>query len=584
MELRLTSVQKPIPKAAPWSHSQPPEHAAGGMRALVEWLILLALAVVIFRGFALEGYMVSTGSMAPCLLGYHNRVTCPACHLEFACGAAPPDDAFQGAEVRGDASVGIASTADSQAHVACPNCGQTGIPLGSFSRTEGDQLLVHKNAFAWRERLRGQGPRRWEVAVFRSPEDATTPYVKRVVGLPGEQLELKDGDVYVDGRLARKPLATQLGIRIPVTLHDFQPDDDDPDWRPRWSSVARNSNWTSDGSRFLLKASGATAPSTAGRSPETASLDWIEYRHWQRAGGIHRSSVELSAWPEGVEPPNPLLSSLEYDAEPQRLTCFGALPHRSWRRWDEMTDDEEFRRAVRRLYVRSHVAPLTNTLEYNHSHSDEESYPVRDLMLELELEWKAGTGLFVMEMTDGANVFYAEFDFGRDQVRITADGVDKPLRTAPLPPQLRRRPVILIMSTFDRQILLACDDAPICEPFRYEESEDSQAALQRPVSFGGAGLDAAVNHVGLFRDVYYTPARDRPTQQFQLGADEFFMLGDNSAVSVDSRHWTNPGLRRELLIGRPLVVHLPSRPARFQIGNRTRTIRVPDFSRIRYIQ
>mgnify|MGYP002622780695 CR=1 FL=1 len=550
---------------------------------MVEWLILLALAVVLFRGFALEGYMVSTGSMAPCLLGYHRRVTCPACRLEFARGTTAPDDAFQGPEVRGQSSVGIASATDAHHRMTCPNCGKTGLRLDTLSRTEGDQLLVHKHSFAWRERLRGRGPRRWEVAVFRSPEDSTTPYVKRVVGLPGEQIELIDGDVYADGKLARKSLKTQLGLRVPITLHDFQPDDDDPDWRARWSTVDRDSAWHSDGSRFVLSAR-SRAPSQAINSSAPGSIDWIEYRHWIRAGGEHRTSVELAAWPEGIEPPNPLLSPLEYDPGQRRLTCFGALTYQAWSRWDELTNDDEFRRAIRQLYVRSHVAPLTNAAEYNRSHVEEQAYPIRDLMLELELEWKAGTGAFVLEMTDGVHVFYAEFDFGNDQVRITADGIDEPLRVAPLPPQLRELPVTLVMSTFDRQILLACDQALVCEPFRFEEIGDSKPVLRRPVSFGGAGVDVIVDHIGLYRDVYYTPARDRPTQRFELGSGEYFMLGDNSAVSVDSRHWKRPGLPSDLLIGRPLVVHLPSRPASIRVGNRVRTIRVPDFSRIRYIR
>ena len=40
------------------------------------------------------------------------------------------------------------------------------------------------------------GPKRWDVVVFKDPEDGDTNFIKRLLGLPGELLELIDGDVY----------------------------------------------------------------------------------------------------------------------------------------------------------------------------------------------------------------------------------------------------------------------------------------------------------------------------------------------------------------------------------------------------
>jgi signal peptidase I len=51
-------------------------------------------------------------------------------------------------------------------------------------------------------------PERGEIVVFRRNGDASEEYVKRVIGLPGETLEIKDGQVYVDGRRLVEPYAT----------------------------------------------------------------------------------------------------------------------------------------------------------------------------------------------------------------------------------------------------------------------------------------------------------------------------------------------------------------------------------------
>ncbi|MCA9064805.1 MAG: signal peptidase I, partial [Planctomycetaceae bacterium] len=102
------------------------------------------------------------------------------------------------------------------------------IDASQVPRNEGDQLLVHKQAYELRP------PRRWEVIVFRNPSDPRQAYVKRLVGLPGETLDLVQGDVYVNGELQRKPFSVQQAIRILVSDFNYQPSNDDPDWQPRW--------------------------------------------------------------------------------------------------------------------------------------------------------------------------------------------------------------------------------------------------------------------------------------------------------------------------------------------------------------
>lgn len=71
------------------------------------------------------------------------------------------------------------------------------IPSGSMLPTLygdpvwGDRVLVDKVVYEFRD------PVRWEPTVFRFPLKRTDPYVKRVIGLPGEQLLLAKGDVFV---------------------------------------------------------------------------------------------------------------------------------------------------------------------------------------------------------------------------------------------------------------------------------------------------------------------------------------------------------------------------------------------------
>jgi len=61
-------------------------------------------------------------------------------------------------------------------------------------------------------------------------------------------------------------------------------------------------------------------------------------------------------------------------------------------------------------------------------------------------------------------------------------------------------------------------------------------------------------------------------------------LGDNSPVSVDSRAWNNPAVPRNSLIGKPLVVHLPSRTGKVSWNGTVHHFRLPDFSRVRLVR
>ncbi len=69
------------------------------------------------------------------------------------------------------------------------------IPSGSMIPTllVGDQILVDKLAYKFRK------PQRGDIMVFKYPKDESRDFIKRVIGLPGDKLEIKSRKVYVNG-------------------------------------------------------------------------------------------------------------------------------------------------------------------------------------------------------------------------------------------------------------------------------------------------------------------------------------------------------------------------------------------------
>jgi signal peptidase I len=89
------------------------------------------------------------------------------------------------------------------------------IPTGSMENNLliGDHLLVNKYVFgpaqSWLERtlLPTAQPRRGDVIVFKYPEEPDRDFIKRVIGLPGDTLEVRQKKVYVNGTALDEPYA-----------------------------------------------------------------------------------------------------------------------------------------------------------------------------------------------------------------------------------------------------------------------------------------------------------------------------------------------------------------------------------------
>ena len=87
------------------------------------------------------------------------------------------------------------------------------IPSGSMEDTLaiGDHLLVNKFIYGTKipftdtEILKLRDPKQGDVIVFQYPEDPSKDFIKRVVGVPGDVVEVKDKRVYVNGKLYANP-------------------------------------------------------------------------------------------------------------------------------------------------------------------------------------------------------------------------------------------------------------------------------------------------------------------------------------------------------------------------------------------
>ncbi len=64
-------------------------------------------------------------------------------------------------------------------------------PSMNFTLHNGQHLLVNKVVYRFRE------PERGDVIVFRAPNNQRDDYIKRIIGLPGESVEIKEGTVYI---------------------------------------------------------------------------------------------------------------------------------------------------------------------------------------------------------------------------------------------------------------------------------------------------------------------------------------------------------------------------------------------------
>jgi signal peptidase I len=103
------------------------------------------------------------------------------------------------------------------------------IPSGSMEKTllVGDFLLVNKMVYGAEVPFTGKHlpairqPQRGDVVVFQWPIDPSKNFVKRLVGVPGDTLMMRDGDLWVNGTLQHEKYVSHSDSLVDPTAEEF---------------------------------------------------------------------------------------------------------------------------------------------------------------------------------------------------------------------------------------------------------------------------------------------------------------------------------------------------------------------------
>jgi signal peptidase I len=550
----------PRPRTTPQAKgADAPPRRRESARDFVEQVVVAFILAFLVRGFEAEAFVIPTGSMAPTLMGMHKEVACPYCGFTFTVNAS--EDSLPRRGVRGQVMPHIVSG-------TCGNC-RAPVKIDEAPSFNGDRILVMKSLYGlpW---LHDRGPDRWDVVVFHYPEEPETNYIKRLVGMPDEDLRIYFGDILTRARgsaepfrLQRKPMRHQLAMLQNVWDDRHRPGvlADRPEWS-RWQPSAPGAWSEPDPGRFVASGSGGS--------------EWAALRYRHLVPDEEQWEALLANEPPPTAP------------RPSLISDFYAYNSGSF-----------------------HPSRRTDVIP---------PHWVGDLALELKVESKSDAGALRVELVRGGVPGRAEFDLATG--RATLFHGDEPLGE-PAETALKGAGTHdLRFANIDGRLTLWVDGRlAFGEGLEYEDGsryEDEGHAVPTaadldPVGVAARGADLVVSDLVLKRDIYYTldpgdwdyrslglppsttlsdpalfPALENLRwADFPIQPGHYMMLGDNSPRSKDGRGWTlkdrawDQGNRKywevpeSLLIGKAFFVYWPhGKPVWPDIGL-SRDIRVP---------
>jgi signal peptidase I len=479
--------------------------------------------VVVFVSFLLwsleaEGFVIPTGSMAPTLMGRHKEIVCPQCDHVYRVNADREVDSGP----RGSA------TERRIERGTCENC-RFEAELGDAPSFSGDRIYVMKNGVAlpWPKAAGKVALARWDVAVFKLPEEPEVRYIKRLVGMPNEILRIDGGDLWARPaqqsaafERLRRPLGHQQAMQMMVN---------DDAHRPR--ALRDLPGWL----RWTATPSGAWTEPVAGQFVAGKQAgDWTELRYHH----LVPSPEEWRAIRDGVPLASPPKATLITDFNSYNTDLLG----------DEL---DQPRRAARAWF---------------------QPHWVGDLTLSLRLEVRAAAGRFRVELIRAGLSNRCEIDLatGAAQLFHGDTALGPPVRTAVARPGSYE----LCFANVDERLTLWIDGAvPFGAGLTYEVEGPPAApaaADLEPARIGTRNADIRVDKLVLKRDVYYTleptetdysnlgsaeqldpraffelladPSRfaalsRRLPREYPIAPGRYLMLGDNSPWSRDARAW-----------------------------------------------
>jgi len=158
----------------------------GWLPTLIPSIGMIVVVLLVVLPFVCEVFVVSSNAMAPTLLGTHARSTCPACGRSRFCSPVEQPYGFSHSRPRDLADpIGM----------ICENFHVTEAAAVDKKVFPPDRFVVAKFV----------EPRRWDMVVFRYPEDPSAVFVMRLVGLPGETIHIEDGAVWANGKRLELP-------------------------------------------------------------------------------------------------------------------------------------------------------------------------------------------------------------------------------------------------------------------------------------------------------------------------------------------------------------------------------------------